>query len=300
MKKLIIPVVLALVGTSFVTYSFLDTFVIPKNVHVVSHSNVDIPINFGGTSSSSIISSSSSPISSSNDMISSSPIASSSEEPVIVNRYYEDKTPEEIAALFTETKVFVEREHYSDSDIYIDITTHRDNDDTTTYYVADIRIKNLGYFKTAFANDTFALRNPPTERTSDICKRHKGILAINGDTYGSQEAGYVIRNGDLDPKNVRTSKNLSRKKDEDLVIKKDGTFEIIDENYTSYNEVVAMDPWHVFSFGPALVVNGEINVTPKDEVGTALAGNRNQRCAIGIISPGHYCFVVSDGTSMRM
>ena len=295
MKKLIIPVVLALVGTSFVTYSFLDTFVIPKNVHVVSHSNVDIPINFGGTSSSSIISSSSSPISSSNDMISSSPIASSSEEPVIVNRYYEDKTPEEIAALFTETKVFVEREHYSDSDIYIDITTHRDNDDTTTYYVADIRIKNLGYFKTAFANDTFALRNPPTERTSDICKRHKGILAINGDTYGSQEAGYVIRNGDLDPKNVRTSKNLSRKKDEDLVIKKDGTFEIIDENYTSYNEVVAMDPWHVFSFGPALVVNGEINVTPKDEVGTALAGNRNQRCAIGIISPGHYCFVVSDG-----
>ena len=134
------------------------------------------------------------------------------------------------------------------------------------------------------------------ERTSDICKRKKGILAINGDTYGEQEGGYVVRNGVP----LRDTKNLNRmrgttSKAEDLIIRGDGTFAVIDERYTSFEEVTAQNPWQVFSFGPALVKENEVSVNENEEVGVALSGNRNQRCAIGIISPNHYCFVVSDG-----
>ena len=296
MRKFVLPLIFALAGTSFVTYSFLDTFVIVKNAKKITFtSSYDIPLGPIAPSSSSISSSSSSQ--SSNSSINSSSNVSSSSNPTSNllegSQYYEDLTYDQIMALYTPTKEFIERQHYSDPDIYIDITTHRDDEDTTTYYAADIRIKNLGYFNTALANDEFG-RNIK-ERTSDICKRKKGILAINGDTYGSQEGGYVIRNGNLEKGQYRSSKNLSRKKPEDLIIKKDGTFEIINEKETSFEQVLEKDPMHVFSFGPALVNKNEVTVAPRDEVGTALSNNRNQRCAIGIVSPGHYYFVVSDG-----
>ena len=294
MKKFILPIVATLVGTCFVTYSFLDTFIIPKNTRKVSfnYSSLDIPLGPITPSTSQPVQSTSNngnSDSASNSNSSSQPIT-----PIVQHQYYpEQLTTEQIAALYTPTKEFSERTHYSDPDIYIDITTNRDKEDTTTYYVADIRIKNLGYFRAALAHDTFGQN--VTERTSDMCNRKKGILAIDGDTYGSQEGGYVVRNGNLDAKAIRTTKNLERRKPDDLVIKKDGTFEIIDERDTSFDEVKAMDPLHVFSFGPALVNKNEITVTENDEVGTAMGGNKNQRCAMGIIAPGHYVFVVSDG-----
>ena len=299
MKKFVLPIVAVLAGTCFVTYSFLDTFIIPKNTRKVSftfdNSGLNLPI--GPTSSSSSSSKPVQPSSNSNNNpnSSSNPWSTSlTVTPTSNHEYYtEQLTSEQIAALFTPTKQFSERTHYSDPDIYIDITTNRDAEDTTTYYVADIRINNLGYFRAALAHDTFGQN--VTERTSDMCNRKKGILAIDGDTYGSQEGGYVVRNGNLNADAIRTTKNLERRKPDDLVIKKDGTFEIIDERDVSFDQVRAMDPFHVFSFGPALVNRNQITVTENDEVGTAMGGNKNQRCAIGIINPGHYVFVVSDG-----
>ena len=297
MKKIVLPIIFTIVGVCFTTYSFLDTFIIVKNAKSVdidhnSSFSFGVPSSYKpSTSSSNNNNSSSNNASYSSYSFSSSNGQSSGQGN---DKYYENLTEEQIAALFTPEKVFREREHYSDSDIYIDITTHRDNANTTTYYVADIRIKTLGYFKTALAKDTYGMHIK--ERTSDICKRKKGILAINGDTYGEQEGGFVIRNGVP----LRNTKNLNRmrgttSKAEDLIIRGDGTFAVIDERDTSFEEVTAQNPWQVFSFGPALVKENEVSVNENEEVGVALSGNRNQRCAIGIISPCHYCFVVSDG-----
>ena len=297
MKKIVLPIIFTIVGVCFTTYSFLDTFIIVKNAKSVdidhnSSFSFGVPSSYKpSTSSSNNNNSSSNSASYSSYSFSSSNGQSSGQGN---DKYYENLTEEQIAALFTPEKDFREREHYSDSDIYIDITTHRDNANTTTYYVADIRIKSLGYLKTALAKDTYGMHIK--ERTSDICKRKKGILAINGDTYGEQEGGFVIRNG----VSLRNTKNLNRMrgtaaKAEDLIIRGDGTFAIIDEKDTSFEEVTAQNPWQVFSFGPALVKDHEVSVSENEEVGVALSGNRNQRCAIGIISPCHYCFIVSDG-----
>ncbi len=297
MKKIVLPIIFTVIGVCFTTYSFLDTFIIVKYAKSVdidhnSSFSFGVPSSYKpSTSSSNNNTSSSNSASYSSHSFSSSNGQSSSQGN---DKYYENLTEEQIAALFTPEKDFREREHYSDSDIYIDITTHRDNANTTTYYVADIRIKSLEYFKTALAKDTYGMHIK--ERTSDICKRKKGILAINGDTYGEQEGGFVIRNGVP----LRNTKNLNRmrgttSKAEDLIIRGDGTFAIIDEKDTSFEEVTAQNPWQVFSFGPALVKDHEVSVSENEEVGVALSGNRNQRCAIGIISPCHYCFIVSDG-----
>ncbi len=306
MKKAIIPIVFALAGTSFVTYSFLDTFIITKKYDVsFDFQNDDAASYFSfsfaemesipETNSSSENTSSSSLNNSSNNNQNSSSqnnnssSQNSSSEPVIENSpYYEDLTKEQIAALFTKEVVFEPKKHYSDPNVYVDISTGR-FEDYTDYYAADIRIRSLSYLKAGLAYDTPGENY--NEKTSDICNRHKGIIAINGDTYGSQRNGYVIRNGQI----IRNSKNLTRKKAEDLAIYANGTFEIFNENDYSLEEIAAKGAWQVFSFGPGLISEGKKIVQKGEEVGTAAQQNMNQRCAIGMISPLHYVFVVSDG-----
>ena len=306
MKKAIIPIVFALAGTSFVTYSFLDTFIITKKYDVsFDFQNDDAASYFSfsfaemesipetnssseNTSSSSLNNSSSNNQNSSSQNNNSSSQNSSS-EPVIDNSpYYEDLTKEQIAALFTKEVVFEPKKHYSDPNIYVDISTGR-FEDYTDYYAADIRIRSLSYLKAGLAYDTPGENY--NEKTSDICNRHKGIIAINGDTYGSQRNGYVIRNGQI----IRNSKNLTRKKAEDLAIYANGTFEIFNENDYSLEEIAAKGAWQVYSFGPGLISEGKKIVQKGEEVGTAAQQNMNQRCAIGMISPLHYVFMVSDG-----
>lgn len=285
-KKIVIPVVFALVGTSFVAYSFLDTFVIPKEYGGVFNANQGAS-NFSFSFADMNKSSSSSSISSSVQSQSSS--SSSSSAPIEPSpEYYEDLTPEEIDALFTPEVVFEAKKHYSDPDIYIDITTDRYKDHST-YYAADIRIRNASYLKTALAKDKAG--ENITEFTSEMCKRHKGIIAIDGDTYGAQNSGYVIRNGQI----IRSSRNTGKGKGTDLAIYADGSFEIFNEKDYTLNEIAAKGAWQVFSFGPALVDKGVRVIDKGVEVETAATQNRNQRCAIGMIAPLHYIFVVSDG-----
>ena len=60
-------------------------------------------------------------------------------------------------------------------------------------------------------------------------------------------------------------------------------------------DVIVVDDgvWQAFSFGPALLIDGEISVTENEETGKAMASN--PRTAIGVIDDLHYLFVVSDG-----
>lgn len=182
-----------------------------------------------------------------------------------------------------ETESVVSENSYSDDNIEISIETERKDD--TTYYVADVVIKDKELLKTAFAENTYG-RNIK-EKTSEIAKDHDAILAINGDFYGFRDAGYVLRNGISYRETKRTSDN-----DEALVIDNDGNFKIINENNTNIDEL-SSDAWQIISFGPALIKDGEIAVDANDEVAKSM--NSNPRTAIGQVGSLHYIVVVSDG-----
>ena len=171
---------------------------------------------------------------------------------------------------------------YRDENIRITVTEERVGG--TTVYLADVELSSAEYLKTAFAENTYG-RNV-TDKTSSIAESVNAILAVNGDFYGSRQAGYVIRNGAL----YRSTENSGA---EDLVIYGDGSFEIIRESEIPAEDLAAGGARDVLSFGPALVENGEITVTPDDEVGRAKASN--PRTAIAVIDDLHYLFVVSDG-----
>lgn len=125
-----------------------------------------------------------------------------------------------------------------------------------------------------------------TETTSEIAESAGVILAINGDYYGAQEEGYVLRNGTL----YRNTLSSGQK---ELVIYEGGSFAIINEEDITAEELLADGAQQVLSFGPALVEDGTVVVSEADEVGKAKASN--PRTAIGIMDNLHYVFVVSDG-----
>jgi exopolysaccharide biosynthesis protein len=153
----------------------------------------------------------------------------------------------------------------------------------TAVYVADVTLSSAEYLKTAFASGTYGKNI--TQTTSSMASDNSAVLAINGDNYGSQEAGYVIRNGVV----YRDDAG----KNDVLCIYADGSMEVIDPSKYSAQELVDKGVWQAFSFGPSLIEDGSVAVTQSDEVGKAKASN--PRTAIGIISDLHYLFVVSDG-----
>ena len=153
----------------------------------------------------------------------------------------------------------------------------------TKIYVADVTLTSAQYLKTAFANDTYGKN--VTATTSSIAQSKNAILAINGDYYGVQESGYVIRNGIV---YRSTAKGCDV-----LCIYADGTMEIVSDSEYTADELVAKGVWQAFTFGPSLVENSSVTVGVNDEVGKAMASN--PRTAIGIIDANHFVFVVSDG-----
>ena len=171
---------------------------------------------------------------------------------------------------------------YQDENISIMINEYNQYD--TAIYVADVEVSSPEYLKTALAQNAYG-RNI-TEKTSEMASNAEAILAINGDYYGTQQTGYVLRNGVL-------YRDTASDNQEDLVIYEDGSFEIINETDVTAQELLSNGAVQILSFGPGLVINGEISVTEDEEVGKAKASN--PRTAIGIIDENHYVFVVSDG-----
>ena len=125
-----------------------------------------------------------------------------------------------------------------------------------------------------------------------MAKRNHAILAINGDYYGAQKSGYVVRNSIV--YNSIGKPRPSNPKKEDLAIMNDGSFELFNEKDVTLEQLTAANPWQVFCFGPVLVNNYEIMVTSKDEV-DVYTKTGNQRTAIGIVEPLHYVFAVTNG-----
>ena len=173
---------------------------------------------------------------------------------------------------------------YKDDNISVNLSETTVN--STQVYIADVTVSSSDYLKTAFAQNAFGTN--VTAKTSETAADNNAILAVNGDYYGANSTGYVIRNGVVYRDTVREDSSNG-----DLAIYKDGSFKIIYENQISADQLVKDGVVNLLAFGPALVENGEIAVGTNEEVGQAMASN--PRTAIGIIDENHYIIVVSDG-----
>ena len=173
---------------------------------------------------------------------------------------------------------------YSDDNISVTLTEKTISN--TQVYIADVTVSSSEYLKTAFAQNTYG--NNVTAKTSETAANNNAILAVNGDYYGANTTGYVIRNGVVYRDTVREDSSNG-----DLAIYKDGSFKIIYEDQVSADQLVKDGVVNLLAFGPSLVENGEIAVDTNSEVGQSMSSN--PRTAIGIIDENHYIIIVSDG-----
>ncbi len=175
---------------------------------------------------------------------------------------------------------------YKDEHISITLSTIRRYD--SNIHVAEVILDSPTYLKTALAKDEFGQNIK--EKTSEQAKRVGAILAINGDFYGANKEGYVIRNGTLYRDSIRSSRF------EDLAILYDGSlFPFYEKDYTPRDLLHKYGAMQVLGFGPTLLKDGQLVVDTDTEVNIYHDKLGNPRTIIGIVEPGHYFFVVADG-----
>lgn len=198
-----------------------------------------------------------------------------------ISGFDEEEAAESAAEVTTDNSG--DSREYKDENVQVTYTQYETNG--TTIHVADVRVSSAEYLKTAFAKGTYGKN--VTQSTSEIAASNNAVLAVNGDYYGVQERGYVIRNGVLYREEAGEN--------DVLCIYADGSMKVVDPSTATAQELLEQGVWQAFSFGPGLITDGEIDVALNTEVGKAKASN--PRTAIGIIDDLHYVFVVSDGRS---
>lgn len=173
----------------------------------------------------------------------------------------------------------VEQTESSYSSPNISVSVEKTEEDGVVYFVADIYVADIKYFRTAFG------RNKPgkDEFIDDNLKNNNGIVGINGDNCWDN-ARLLIRNGIF-------YKRWSNSHFDALVLYYDGTMKTIPGKDLVFKAVKEEAPYQVWGFGPMLLDDGGQPMTKFN----SRVLRMNPRTAIGYYEPGHYCFVVVDG-----
>ena len=173
-------------------------------------------------------------------------------------------------------KVYTDTQYTDD---HIQLTIKKVSQKNLHYFVADIKLDSVQYFKTAFAKGKYGINIK--EEPLKMAKRVNAILAINGDFCGWNGKKLTLRNGMLYRDNFD---------EEVLVLMMDGSMRIAPAEETG-QQIKDSGALHAWSFGPTLVEDGKYaNRTASSHVSKI-----NPRTGIGMIEPLHYIFIVVDG-----
>ncbi|MCE5190102.1 MAG: phosphodiester glycosidase family protein [Eubacteriales bacterium] len=152
------------------------------------------------------------------------------------------------------------------------------------YYVADIYLQYVNSLKTAFSGGVYL---GGKERTLSIARQNSAILAINGDGYSSQKLGPMVRNGVW----YRDSYNRGT----DLcVLYRNGELKTYAADSVSLETLEQSDVYQIWTGGPRLLDDEGKPLTKINS--ERILDSHSARTAIGYYEPGHYCFVVVDGS----
>ncbi|HWQ59486.1 MAG TPA: phosphodiester glycosidase family protein [Clostridia bacterium] len=191
----------------------------------------------------------------------------------------EPAAPGDFTAVFPDADTGADAGYsYQTDDLRIAVTMVQEND--ITYFVADVWVRNIELFRTAFAGGEFS--TGVTETVRRMAKDNNAILAVSGDFCGAHKSGTVIRNGVL----YREDNG-----DKDVcVLYYDGTMEVYGPDEFSLDAAIGNGAWQAWSFGPSLLDEGRAATKFRSTV-----SDKNPRSAIGYYEPGHYCLVIVDG-----
>ena len=176
---------------------------------------------------------------------------------------------------------------YSDDTIAVEMERLRMFD--SDVFVAHVKIATPSQLRTAYAGNK--MNSTRTNHTSRLSINFNGIVAVNGDYYPETKAGYIVRQGEV--YREKTSKNMDL-----LLVDENGDFHILLRGHENQAAGVRgfLEQHQIvngFFFGPALVMDGEVQPIPKDY---QFAPNQpNPRAAIGQTGPLSYILIAVNG-----
>jgi hypothetical protein len=177
---------------------------------------------------------------------------------------------------------------YSSPVLWVEIHRIFDEENTITYFTAEVRTKAGESERGGFAEPG----NPHAKnvKLSVIARTYQAVVAVSGDFLADNleedPKGVVIRDGIVcvDDGNQDTAAFMP-----------DGSLQIFRAGETTADELLALGVKNAFSFGPTLINDGVI----EEGLDHAHLHVKNPRTAIGMIEPHHYLLVVVEGRSDR-
>ena len=189
---------------------------------------------------------------------------------------------------------------YSDSTIQVGVDTGIF--ENCQYWVADIHIQDPSQLRTMSAAESGSFEKAAQRRAEALAERSKAVLALNGDYFEDtprKGRGYIVRQGilyrnKLDEPGYNTARFMDV-----LLIDSNGDFSVVyqpvkdDVISVTGNETII----NSFSFGPALVDNGELIKDYKgaDRWVDMAADEPRQRICICQAGPLHYKVICCAG-----
>ncbi len=191
--------------------------------------------------------------------------------------------PEPDDANYTETT-------YTDPSLQVEIFSGSTED--TDYMYAHIKILDPCQLRSAAASN---FNSSAAYSAVTIARRVNAVVAINGDFFNYQQRiGYIVRQGKR-YRSAPTGQDL-------LIIDSRGDFHILygaedKETVEAYLNALpdGAAAWNTFSFGPALIDNGEVVFTQNDPYFTVSPEKKTQRVGIGQLGELEYFIVSTEG-----
>ena len=139
---------------------------------------------------------------------------------------------------------------------------------------------------------------------TETAKKHNVVFAMNTDYYtyrvavnNNRHTGIVIRDGRIlydDPYTEKQVTNSMFPNLDMLAFMPDGSLKVYHSWEKTAQEFIDEGVQTVYSFGPYLLLDGKVS-----ERAYANHENKNPRCAIGMVEPGHYVAIMCEGRLKR-
>lgn len=189
--------------------------------------------------------------------------------------------PENPTKNYAASKANFSEDGMSYHDDSLDVQLHKFHVYNADVTVAFVQIADPDQLRTQLAKP---YPSKTTARIDTIAKPVKSVFAVNADWFTYRNDGIVYRNGEL-------LRSREIPEDDGLAIDVNGDFHIIRPMTEAEYAKLETPVMHSFSFGPALVMNGELQEIVNRKV------TYRQRMAIGQIDDLCYVFVAADGTN---
>ena len=197
-------------------------------------------------------------------------------------------------------KCYTSPTHYEDESIWVDITDAYAGN--VHYTCVRVKIQHPSQLRSVPAqqvnqpNASFSAMSTITARGGLIAQASNAVVAINGDFVTNEKFQVIMRQS-------QQVRNTANGQFDVLIIDRNGNFDAIPNctrnDYLAYWDANANNMYQAYCFGPVLIKDGRVVVSPKYDSHHMIANKHTQRMAICQLGELDYMLITCDGDAIN-